>query len=42
MKWHIEDCAGEIEAKSVIHTVRSKGRTLVIEYLPADVCTLCG
>jgi len=36
MKCSIEDCTGEYEPKTVIHTVRSKGRVLVIDHVPAE------
>jgi YgiT-type zinc finger domain-containing protein len=42
MKCSIENCPGEYESKTVIHTVRSKGRILVIDHVPAEVCVVCG
>ena len=42
MRCSIEDCAGEYESKTVIHTVRSKGRVLVIDHVPVEVCAVCG
>lgn len=42
MKCSIEGCRGEYEQKLVIHTVRSGGRVLVIDHVPAEVCSVCG
>jgi YgiT-type zinc finger domain-containing protein len=42
MKCSIKDCTGEYEAKKVIHTVRSSGRVVVIDHVPAEVCSICG
>jgi YgiT-type zinc finger domain-containing protein len=42
MKCSIKGCPGEYEAKTVIHTVRSAGRVIVIDHVPADVCSACG
>jgi YgiT-type zinc finger domain-containing protein len=35
-------CAGEYEAGSVTHTVRHRGEIVVIDHVPADVCSVCG
>ena len=35
-------CPGEYEAREVVHTVRHKGRVIVIDRVPAEVCTMCG
>lgn len=42
MKCSIEGCPGEYEAKAVIHTVRSGGRVMVIDHVPAETCSVCG
>jgi len=42
MKCSIDACAGEYEETTVIHTVRSGGRIVVIDHVPAEVCTVCG
>jgi YgiT-type zinc finger domain-containing protein len=42
MKCSIKDCPGEYEAKTVIHTVRVSGRIVVIDHVPAEVCSICG
>lgn len=38
----IEACPGEYERKSVTHTVRDHGELVLIDHVPADVCTVCG
>ena len=42
MKCSIDDCSGEYEQKTVIHTVRKGGRVIVIDHVPAEVCAVCG
>ncbi len=42
MNRSIQGCPGEYEAKTVIHTVRSNGRVVVIDHVPAEVCAVCG
>ena len=42
MKCSIAGCPGEYERKAVVHTVRHKGRVVVIDHVPADVCDVCG
>jgi YgiT-type zinc finger domain-containing protein len=42
MRCSIEGCSGDYEEKTVIHTVRSDGRVVVIDHVPAEVCTVCG
>ena len=42
MKCTIVGCPGEYEDKKVVHTVRHRGRLIVIENVPAEVCSLCG
>ena len=32
----------EYELREIIHPVRSKGKLIVIDHVPADVCTVCG
>ena len=41
MKCSIQGCPGEYEPKTVIHTVRTAGRVVVIDHVPAEVCSLC-
>ncbi|MCC6792648.1 MAG: YgiT-type zinc finger protein [Thermomicrobiales bacterium] len=35
-------CPGEYEDRLIPHTVRHKGRLLVVDHVPAEVCTVCG
>ena len=42
MKCSIDGCPGEYEAKNIMHTVRHHGQVIVIDHVPADVCSFCG
>ena len=42
MKYSIDGCPGEYEAKNIMHTVRHHGQVTVIDHVPADVCSFCG
>ena len=42
MMCSIQGCPGEYESRSVMHTVRHEGQVIVIDHVPADVCTVCG
>ena len=42
MKCSIDGCPGTYESESVAHTVRHAGQLLVIDRVPADVCSVCG
>ncbi|MGA9776857.1 MAG: type II toxin-antitoxin system MqsA family antitoxin [Limisphaerales bacterium] len=42
MKCSINNCPGEYEARAITHTVRQKGRVVVIDHVPAEVCNVCG
>lgn len=42
MKCSINDCPGEYEDKKIVHTVRHHGRVVVIDGVPAEVCSVCG
>ena len=42
MKCSIQGCPGEYEQRPVLHTVRRNGRVIVIDHVPADVCSFCG
>jgi len=42
MKCSIDGCPGEYEAGKVMHTVRHQGQIIVIDHVPADVCSVCG
>lgn len=42
MRCSIDGCSGEYEAGKVMHTVRHQGQIIVINPVPADVCSVCG
>jgi YgiT-type zinc finger domain-containing protein len=38
----MKGCPGEYGRTQVTHTVRQRGRIIVIDHVPADVCSVCG
>jgi YgiT-type zinc finger domain-containing protein len=42
MNCSIEECTGEYEERQIIHPVRYRGQVIVIDHVPAEVCTACG
>jgi YgiT-type zinc finger domain-containing protein len=42
MKCSMEDCTGDYEERRVVHTVRYQGQVVVIDHVPAEVCSVCG
>ncbi|MEX0701431.1 MAG: YgiT-type zinc finger protein [Planctomycetales bacterium] len=42
MKCSIEGCPGEYEPRRIAHTVRHRGKIVVIDHVPAEVCSICG
>ena len=42
MKCTIEGCPGEYEEEQVVHAVRYHGQVIVIDHVPAEVCSICG
>lgn len=42
MKCSIEGCPGDYEASEIVHTVRHRGEVVVIDRVPAEVCSICG
>lgn len=38
----IEGCRGAHKQKTIMHTVRFRGQTIVIDNVPAEVCPVCG
>lgn len=42
MKCSIEGCPGEYEERQIVHTVRYYGQVMVIDHVPAEVCSVCG
>lgn len=41
MECSIDGCPGEYEAGKVMHTVRHHGQVMVIDHVPADICSVC-
>ncbi len=42
MKCSIEGCSGEYEERQIFHTMRYRGEVMVIDHVPAEVCSVCG
>ena len=42
VKCSIDGCPGAYESESVVHAVRHAGQVVVIDHVPADVCSVCG
>lgn len=42
MNCTIEGCPGAYEERLVIHAVRRHGQVIVIDHVPAEVCSECG
>ena len=42
MQCSIEGCPGEYEELQIIHTVRYHEQVIVIDHVPAEVCSVCG
>lgn len=42
MKCSIKGCPGEYEERQIIHPVRYHGQVIVIDHVPAEVCSVCG
>ncbi|MCG2768457.1 MAG: YgiT-type zinc finger protein [Chloroflexota bacterium] len=42
MKCSIEGCPGEYEERKIVHTVCHQGQVVVIDRVPAEVCSVCG
>ena len=42
MRCSISDCPGEYEQRDIVHTVRYQGQVIVVDHVPAEVCTVCG
>ncbi|NBB86486.1 MAG: YgiT-type zinc finger protein [Bacteroidetes bacterium] len=38
----IQGCPGTYEVRRVVHTVRHQGDIIVVEDVPAEVCSVCG
>jgi YgiT-type zinc finger domain-containing protein len=42
MRCSIEVCPGIYEERQIVHTVRYRGQVIVIDHVPAEVCSVCG
>ena len=42
MKCSIEECSGKYEEGKIVHTVRYQGQVVVIDHVPAEICSVCG
>ena len=42
MKCSIQGCPGTYEEREIIHAVRYQDEIVVIDKVPAEVCTFCG
>jgi YgiT-type zinc finger domain-containing protein len=42
MKCSIKGCPGEYESRVITHTVRRDGHVVVVDHVPAEVCSVCG
>ena len=42
MRCSIDGCPGEYEQREVVHTVHQGNQIIVIERVPAEVCSICG
>ena len=42
MNCTILGCSGEYEDKKIVQTARHAGQLVIIENVPADVCSVCG
>ena len=42
MKCSIVGCPGDYEDRRIVHTLRHAGQIVVIENVPAEVCSVCG
>ncbi len=42
MRCSMVGCPGEYEERQIVHTVRHRGQVIVIDHVPAEVCSVCG
>ncbi len=42
MNCTIAGCPGEYEESFIVHTVRHRGQIVVIDDVPAEICSVCG
>ena len=41
MKCSLEGCPGEYEEQRILHALRHQGQIVVIDGVPAEVCSVC-
>ena len=42
MRCSMKDCPGNYEEQLIVHTVRYREQLIVIDHVPAEVCSECG
>lgn len=42
MKCSIQGCPGEYEQRKVVHVMHQNEQLMVIDQVPAEVCSICG
>lgn len=42
MNCNLQGCPGYYESREITHTVRHRGEIVVIDHVPAEVCSTCG
>jgi len=42
MDCSIAGCSGRYEERRIVHTVRRGGQIVVVDGVPAEVCSICG
>ncbi len=42
MNCTIAGCPGSYDERTVVYTVRHRRRVIVIDHVPAEVCSICG
>ncbi len=42
MNCSVKGCPGKYEDRLVVHTVRHLGQVIVVDHVPAEVCSVCG
>jgi len=42
MKCSVTECPGTYEDRKIVHTVRPAGHVVIVDGVPAEVCSVCG
>lgn len=42
MSCSIKGCPGEYETRQIAHTCKHNGKLIIIDGVPAEVCSVCG